>query len=59
MLAKIGNPVDRMEWGMTAPTVNAYYNPTNNEIVFPAGILQFPFLMPMPTMPLIMAELEW
>ena len=43
MLAKIGNPVDRMEWGMTAPTVNAYYNPTNNEIVFPAGILQFPF----------------
>jgi putative endopeptidase len=43
MLAKIGKPVDRMEWGMTAPTVNAYYNPTNNEIVFPAGILQFPF----------------
>lgn len=40
---KIGKPVDRAEWGMTAPTVNAYYNPTNNEIVFPAGILQFPF----------------
>lgn len=40
---KIGKPVDRMEWGMSPPTVNAYYNPTNNEIVFPAGILQFPF----------------
>ncbi|SKA17192.1 M13 family metallopeptidase [Sediminibacterium ginsengisoli] len=40
---KIGKPVDRTEWGMTAPTVNAYYNPTLNEIVFPAGILQFPF----------------
>jgi putative endopeptidase len=40
---KIGKDVDRAEWGMTAPTVNAYYNPTNNEIVFPAGILQFPF----------------
>lgn len=43
MLDKIGKPVDRTEWGMTAPTVNAYYNPTNNEIVFPAGILQPPF----------------
>ncbi len=42
-IAKIGKPVDRMEWGMTAPTVNAYYNPTNNEVVFPAGILQSPF----------------
>ena len=42
-LDKIGKPVDRTEWGMTPPTVNAYYNPTNNEIVFPAGILQFPF----------------
>ncbi|GAB3959374.1 M13 family peptidase [Spirosoma harenae] len=41
--AKINQPVDRMEWGMTPPTVNAYANPTNNEIVFPAGILQFPF----------------
>jgi putative endopeptidase len=40
---KIGKPVDRTEWGMTPPTVNAYYNPTNNEIVFPAGILQPPF----------------
>ena len=42
-LAKIGQPVDRTEWGMTPPTVNAYYNPTMNEIVFPAGILQPPF----------------
>ena len=41
--AKINQPVDRTEWGMTPPTVNAYANPTNNEIVFPAGILQFPF----------------
>ncbi len=42
-LAKIGQPVDRKEWGMTPPTVNAYYNPAKNEIVFPAGILQPPF----------------
>jgi putative endopeptidase len=42
-LAKIGKPVDRTEWGMTPPTVNAYYSPTMNEIVFPAGILQPPF----------------
>jgi predicted metalloendopeptidase len=42
-LAKIGKPVDRKEWGMTPPTVNAYYNPAKNEIVFPAGILQPPF----------------
>ncbi len=40
---KIGKPVDRTEWGMTPPTVNAYYNPKMNEIVFPAGILQPPF----------------
>ena len=40
---KIGKPVNRAEWGMTPPTVNAYYNPTINEIVFPAGILQPPF----------------
>ncbi len=40
---KIGKDVDKTEWGMTPATVNAYYNPTNNEIVFPAGILQFPF----------------
>jgi len=42
-IARIGGPVDRAEWGMTPPTVNAYYNPPNNEIVFPAGILQPPF----------------
>jgi len=42
-LNKLGKPVDRSEWGMTPPTVNAYYNPANNEIVFPAGILQPPF----------------
>jgi putative endopeptidase len=42
-LNKIGKPVDRTEWGMTPPTVNAYYNPSMNEIVFPAGILQPPF----------------
>ncbi|KQB99352.1 M13 family metallopeptidase [Pedobacter sp. Hv1] len=43
MIGKIGKPVDKTEWVMTPPTVNAYYNPTFNEIVFPAGILQFPF----------------
>ena len=42
-LGKIGKPVDRMEWDISAPTVNAGYNPVNNEIIFPAGILQFPF----------------
>jgi len=42
-IAKLGKPVDRKEWGMTPPTVNAYYNPRMNEIVFPAGILQPPF----------------
>ena len=42
-VSKVGKPVDRTEWGMTPSTVNAYYNPTFNEIVFPAGILQFPF----------------
>lgn len=42
-VAKLGKPVDKTEWGMTPPTVNAYYNPSFNEIVFPAGILQFPF----------------
>lgn len=45
-LAKLGKPVDRTEWGMTPPTVNAYYNPSMNEIVFPAGILQAPFYDP-------------
>ena len=43
MVDKLGKPVDRTEWAMTAPTVNAYYNPSFNEIVFPAGILQPPF----------------
>ncbi len=42
-VSKVGKTVDRTEWGMTPSTVNAYYNPTFNEIVFPAGILQFPF----------------
>jgi endothelin-converting enzyme/putative endopeptidase len=43
---KIGKPVDRGEWGMTPPTVNAYYNPSMNDINFPAGILQSPFYNP-------------
>ena len=42
-IAKIGKPVDKKEWGMTPPTVNAYYSGSHNEIVFPAGILQPPF----------------
>jgi putative endopeptidase len=45
-LARIGQPLDRTEWGMTPPTVNAYYNPSMNEIVFPAGIMQPPFFDP-------------
>ncbi len=45
-LKKWGKPVDRTEWGMTPQTINAYYNPLNNEIVFPAGILQAPFFDP-------------
>ena len=44
--AKLGKPVDRTEWAMTPPTVNAYYTPLLNEIVFPAGILQPPFYDP-------------
>ncbi|WP_199609618.1 M13 family metallopeptidase [Flocculibacter collagenilyticus] len=43
MASKIGKPVDRSEWHMTPQTVNAYFNPVNNEIVFPAAILQPPF----------------
>lgn len=43
MVSKLGKPVDKTEWFMTPPTVNAYYNPAFNEIVFPAGILAFPF----------------
>jgi putative endopeptidase len=42
-LTKVGKPLDRTEWEMTPPTVNAYYNPLLNEMVFPAGILQPPF----------------
>jgi putative endopeptidase len=45
-LARLDSPVDRAEWGMTPPTNNAYYNPTLNEIVFPAGILQPPYFDP-------------
>ncbi len=43
MISRWGQPVDKTRWGMTPPTINAYYSATNNEIVFPAGILQFPF----------------
>ncbi|HEU5305589.1 MAG TPA: M13 family metallopeptidase [Gemmatimonadales bacterium] len=45
-LSKIGKPTDRTDWGMTAPTVNAYYNAPTNEITFPAGIMQPPFFNP-------------
>ena len=45
-LAQLGGPVDRTEWNMSAPTVNAYYNPSVNEVVFPAGILQPPAFDP-------------
>ena len=45
-LARINQPVDKTEWGMTPPTINAYYNPAFNEIVFPAAILQPPFFDP-------------
>ncbi|UOQ97776.1 M13 family metallopeptidase [Hymenobacter sp. 5317J-9] len=44
--AHLGQPIDRNEWGMTPPTINAYYNPPMNEIVFPAGYLQPPFFDP-------------
>ncbi|HYK46337.1 MAG TPA: M13 family metallopeptidase [Parafilimonas sp.] len=43
MVSHMGKPVDKTKWDMTPPTINAYYNPGNNEVVFPAGILQFPF----------------
>ena len=46
LMGKVGKPVDRTEWGMTPQTVNAYYNPQQNEIVFPAAILQPPFFDP-------------
>jgi putative endopeptidase len=45
-IARIDKPVDRSRWGMSPPTVNAYYNPATNEIVFPAGIMQPPFFDP-------------
>ena len=45
-LARLNGPVDRSEWGITTPTINAYYNPSGNEIVFPAAILQPPFFDP-------------
>ncbi len=45
-LSRLGKPTDRSEWAMTPQTVNAYYNPTTNEICFPAGILQKPFFNP-------------
>ncbi|MBS0331624.1 MAG: peptidase M13, partial [Proteobacteria bacterium] len=45
-VARLNGPVDKSEWGMTPQTVNAYYNPPNNEIVFPAAILQPPFFDP-------------
>ena len=45
-ISRLGQPTDREEWGMTPQTVNAYYNPSFNEIVFPAGILQPPFFDP-------------
>jgi putative endopeptidase len=45
-LSRLGGPVDRSEWSMTPPTINAYYNPLGNEIVFPAAILQPPFFDP-------------
>ena len=43
MVSQLGKPVDKTRWGMSTPTVNAYYNPSINEIVFPAGIMQPPF----------------
>ena len=46
MISKAGKPVDKKEWGMSPQTINAYNNPTNNEIVFPAAILQPPFFNP-------------
>jgi len=57
--AKIDKPIDRKEWGMTPPTVNAYYSPFNNEIVFPAGILQPPQFDPPPTRRSTTAESGW
>jgi len=50
-MAKIGKPVDRGEWRMTPPTVNAYYSASLNEMVFPAGIMQLPFFSPEAPLP--------
>jgi len=50
-LAKVGKPVDREEWFMSPPTVNAYYSPERNHMVFPAGILQPPFFSPKASIP--------
>ena len=46
MIDRLGKPVDRAEWGMSPQTVNAYHNPRQNEIVFPAAILRPPFFNP-------------
>jgi len=46
-LEKLAEPVNRTKWGMTPPTVNAYYTPTSNQMVIPAGILQWPFFDPL------------
>ena len=46
-LEKLSEPVNRTKWGMTPPTVNAYYTPTSNQMVIPAGILQWPFFDPL------------
>ena len=54
-IGRLGQPTDREEWGMTPQTVNAYYNPSFNEIVFPAGILQPPFFDPALTLRSTMA----
>jgi predicted metalloendopeptidase len=45
-VGRLGKPIDKTEWGMNPQTINAYYNPTMNEIVFPAAILQPPFFNP-------------
>lgn len=52
----VNKPTDRTEWLMTPQTINAYYNPTTNEICFPAGILQPPFSTLRPTTPATMAQ---
>ena len=58
-LDKMGKPVDETEWGMTPPTVNAYYNPGMNDINFPAGILQPPFTTSRKTRQRISEASEW